>query len=69
MTVPNNLKDNSAYEDSEATYKSRLAREASRDLANSTDAVRTRALELIAEEIDSSRSKILAVNELSLIHI
>ena len=63
MTASDNTKDNSAYEDSEATYKSRLAREASRDLANSTDAVRTRALELIAEEIENSQSKILAVNE------
>ena len=63
MTDRKNNQDRSAYEDSEATYKSRLAREASRDLANSTDAVRTRALELLAEEIARSESKILAVNE------
>ncbi len=63
MTDRRNNEDHSAYEDSEATYKSRLAREASRELANSTDAVRTRALELLAEQIVSSESKILAVNE------
>jgi glutamate-5-semialdehyde dehydrogenase len=63
MTDLKNNEDHSVYEDSEATYKSRLAREASRDLANSTDAVRTRALELMADEIATSESKILAVNE------